>query len=170
MLKTLQLLLISFIPLYLSASIDSAKIEKMTEQALELEDNYPDSAYHIADRLYSISKAANYQQGMSYGLMRMGYIKNRKGENDTALILTKNALALRKLMNDWEGAIYANFNLAYIYQDLGQLDSAYAAMYEALKQNEIVNDTGLKAKIWIELGEMNLVFGKVDKTSPTKLG
>lgn len=146
-----------------SSRIDTSAIESMVLEAYRLESNYPDSAFQLARKVHRLSEEANYTMGLSYALMRMGSIKNIRGQNDTALILIKQALQLRKELENYSGASATCITLSYIYKETGQIDSAFYIMYEARRLNAIVGDAALDAEIQIKLGHLFLDYKNIDE-------
>ncbi|MCB0481828.1 MAG: sensor histidine kinase [Flavobacteriales bacterium] len=137
---------------------DSLKIDSLIDRAYDLQVYDPDSAYTIAQEIYTLSLKKNYTRGIGYAAYRLGSILNRWGKNDSALLYLNQSLEIRKKSNDFVGASYTCVELNYVQQEIGEIDSAYHTLLNGLKYAISASDSHLIISLYYELGHFNVTY------------
>ncbi len=138
--------------------IDTQAIYNQAVLAHQIQGSYPDSAYAIAQEMERVSMESNYQEGIAFAHMRMGYLDNIRGRNTRAKWYMNSVIDIRKDLQDYEGAAYACITLSYIYQNTGFPDSAFLVMYNALKYQEPTQNEALLGSIHLQLAYLGSIY------------
>ena len=124
-----------------SAQIDSISIQKLLDEAFELETTNPPQAIKIYEQVLQESKQINYHLGAFRALLYTGIVESNLGHYDRALELYQSAIPFSRKAHYEVGEASAKINIGNVFQFKGNLRMAIDPYLEGAKIYENNRDS-----------------------------
>lgn len=109
------------------------KIDSLNQQAWDARVYDSPKAFELSRESVELARSIQYNKGLAYGLLSLGFCYVRLSKNNEGLLLLEESLALFQLLDDLKGQSVVYEYLAIIRRNWGDFGASLRLLFKALK-------------------------------------